>query len=535
MNEPPRIGGLSEVYSCSDLEEGGVRVALKLLKDLPEKNEILQLLFEREVTALRELKHQNIVQLRDAGVDSESGRYFLALEWVPNDLLTWLAGRDLAADEVLRQVGLPVLRALAFAQERKVVHRDVKPSNVLVTDQGVPKLADFGISKLKTSLADSSHTLANYSSYPFAPPEQESKSSFSRDVFGFGVFLLACLSKSSIASYDDFAGALDSLDASFELVDIIESCIALEASARPRSAPELLLQIERIVNGVAADSRPSLTISLDLKRSTQQRIVQEEGLQEAEVGALVLRELSDAPSMRPLLAEGEDPAVFGDSWFGESRHFFLYGDEWSFRAIAEENEPRLAVISAARVGAVENDNRRDRHLVLEGIRFTVDAPLNYEAARSEIRSLVERVYAHEGMRHGERTAYERQRLFDQWGRQLDAREAAEEDREDRIPVQFKDQNGYRMTFTLVDEELDFEGLQRSFLDERGRFIAKGTIDSVNDGQVLLYVDRLPSRTVPHSGYLALDMGASRAKLNRERDALSKARFGASGLANASLP
>lgn len=38
MNEPPRIGGLSEVYSCSDLEEGGVRVALKLLKDLPEKN-----------------------------------------------------------------------------------------------------------------------------------------------------------------------------------------------------------------------------------------------------------------------------------------------------------------------------------------------------------------------------------------------------------------------------------------------------------------------------------------------------------------
>ena len=148
LNEPARIGGLSEVLACSDLEDGGARVALKLLKDLPDRNETLQLLFEREVSALRELKHNNIVRLRDAGIDSDTGRYFLALEWVPNELGSWLDGRDLPPDEVVREVGLPVLRALAFAHERKIVHRDVKPSNVLVTDDGVPKLADFGISKI---------------------------------------------------------------------------------------------------------------------------------------------------------------------------------------------------------------------------------------------------------------------------------------------------------------------------------------------------------------------------------------------------
>ena len=79
LNEPARIGGLSEVLACSDLEDGGARVALKLLKDLPDRNETLQLLFEREVSALRELKHNNIVRLRDAGIDSDTGRYFLAL------------------------------------------------------------------------------------------------------------------------------------------------------------------------------------------------------------------------------------------------------------------------------------------------------------------------------------------------------------------------------------------------------------------------------------------------------------------------
>ena len=536
LNEPARVGGLSEVLACSDLEDGGARIALKLLKDLPDRNETLQLLFDREVSALRELKHDNIVRLRDAGIDSDTGRYYLALEWVPNELGNWLKGRDLTPDEVVRQVGLPVLRALAFAHERKIVHRDVKPSNVLVTDEGVPKLADFGISKIKTSLSDNSHTLANYSSYPFAPPESESKSSFSRDVFGFGVFLLACLSKSPVESYDDFAGVLDSLDASLELLDIIESCTSLEVGNRPRSAPELLLRLERLVNREDADGRASLTISLDIKQSTRTKILKEEDLPESEVGSFILRELSDAPSLRPLLGDGEDPVVFADSWFGDTRHFFLYGEEWSFRVVADEREPRLAIISCARVGAVENDSRRDRHLVLDDIRFTVDAPLNYDSARSDVRALVERAFAHEGMRHGERTAQERARLFDQWSKQLDAREAVEEEREDRISVRFKSQNGYRLTLSLVDEAIeDVAGLQRALLDDRGRFVARGTIDAVQDGEVVLYVERLPSRTVPHVGYLALDMGASRVKLNREREALARVRFGASGLVNVSLP
>ncbi|MBK6856878.1 MAG: hypothetical protein IPG97_10120 [Microthrixaceae bacterium] len=128
-----------------------------------------------------------------------------------------------------------------------------------------------------------------------------------------------------------------------------------------------------------------------MKQSTRAKILKEEDLPESEVGSLILRELSDAPSLRPLLEDGEDAAVFADSWFGDTRHFFLYGDEWSFRVVADEREPRLAIISGARVGAVENDSRRDRHLVLDDVRFTVNAPLNYDSARSDIRALVERL------------------------------------------------------------------------------------------------------------------------------------------------
>jgi serine/threonine protein kinase len=277
LKEPTREGGLADVLACSDIEDGGQRVAVKLLKDLPHKDETLRLLFDREVAALRELRHDNIVLLRDAGIDDETGRYYLALEWVPHGLPSWLAAHPPATTEdFLDQVALPVLRALAFAHERKVIHRDVKPANVLVTDDGTPKLADFGISKMKTSLSEGSHTLAAYSSRPYAPPESESKSSFSRDVFAYGVFLLACLTKGAIEGYDDFPAALDGLEADLELVDLIEACVSLDPVDRPRSAPELLLRIEAIQRRHRVEERRVRTISLDLLGATRRRIMEEE-------------------------------------------------------------------------------------------------------------------------------------------------------------------------------------------------------------------------------------------------------------------
>lgn len=536
LKEPPREGGLADVLACTDLEQGGQRVAVKLLKNLPDKDETLQLLFEREVSALQELRHENIVHLQEAGIDEESGRYFLALEWVPHDLPGWLAAHPPAStEEFLEQVGLPILRALSFAHERKVVHRDVKPSNVLVTDDGTPKLADFGISKIKTSLSEGGHTLAAYSSRPYAPPEAESKSSFSRDVFAFGVFLLACLTKGPIEGYEDFAPALDALEADLELIDLVESCVSLDPSDRPRSAPELLLRLEAVQRRHRAEEQRIRTISLDLSGGAKRRIMEEEQIPEAGVRDLVLRELADAPSLRPLLDTGETATVFDGPWFGEARHLFLFGDEWSFRAVAEGEGPRLTVIGAARIGAIETDLERERHLVLDNVRFTLDPPLNYATARDEIRQLVEESFAHEGIRHGERRAKERARLFEQWGRQLDAREGADEEREDRVSVVVKGQDGYRLTLAPTEEPPDLEGQQRVLLDGRGRYIARGAVDLGSEGELTLYLERLPTRPIPSAGFLALDTGASRSKLFRERDALARVRFGSSGLVSVALP
>lgn len=534
--EAPRQGGLADVLPCADIEDGGERVALKLLKPLPDEDDTLRLLFEREVAALRELRHDNIVLLHDAGIDDDTGRYFLALDWVPHDLPSWLNTHPPAStQEFVDQIGLPVLRALAFAHERQVIHRDLKPENVLVADDGTPKLADFGISKIKTSLADSSHTLAAYSSRPYAPPESESKSSYSRDVFAFGVFVLSCLTKRAIEDYSDFAPALDEIEATLDLVDLLESCVSLDARDRPRSAPELLLRLEGILRRQRADQRVVRSVSLSLSQSARRRILEVEGIPEADVPQFVLRELADTPSIRPLLDDGESPSIFDGPWLGESRHLYLYGDEWSFRVVAEAQEPRLNVIGAAKVGAVDTDLGRERHLVLDSVTFSMESPLNYASARDVIRELVEEAYTYEGVRQTERRAKERARLFEQWSRQLDAREAADEEREDRLPVVVNGLSGYRLHLSRVEDGDDLDGQQRVLLDQRGRFVARGAVDIGTDGDAVLYLDRLPSRTVPASGFLALDTGASRTKLYRERDALSRVRFGSSGLATVALP
>jgi serine/threonine protein kinase len=527
---------LAEVFAASDLDDGGSRVAVKLLKPLPEKDKTLQLLFEREVSALRELRHPNIVSLKDAGTDPDTGRYYVTLQWVEHPLYSWLKSHPpVSAEAFIDLIAHPVLKALAFAHERNVIHRDIKPSNVLITEDGTPKIADFGISKIKTSLVESEHTLANYSSLPYAPPESESKSSFSRDVFGFGVFVLACLSPSPIEDYDDFPAALDELEADMELVDMLERCVSLSVTERPRTAPELLLRLEAYLRRKQADERRSRNISLDLKASVIRRVADDEEIPAGAVPDLVKRELADSPSLHPLLAEGETSNLFDDPWLGGSRAFFLYGDEWSFRLVAEEESPRLAVVGAQRIGSIDTDRWRDRHLVPTDVRWTLEPPLNYAIAREDIRSLIDEAFAFEGLRAGEQRGQERARLFEQWNNQLEARVAALEESENRLPVSVQSADNHLISLSLRDTSPDIEGEQRVLLDDRGRFLAKGTIDVSRDENAVIYLERPPTRPISSAKFLAIDMRAEQAKIRKERDALSRVRFGSSGLGSVALP
>ena len=121
-------------------------VALKILSPRLAKNEVFVARFTREGRSASKLAHPNVVRIVDAG--ESDGLYYLAMEYVDGQSAKQLLKSEgrLPAEEVLK-VGRQMADALAHAESLGLVHRDVKPANILLTTEGVAKLADFGLAR----------------------------------------------------------------------------------------------------------------------------------------------------------------------------------------------------------------------------------------------------------------------------------------------------------------------------------------------------------------------------------------------------
>jgi serine/threonine protein kinase len=135
-------GGMGEVYRARDTSLHR-DVALKFMLQAPQRDSADHDRFLREARALGALNHPNIVTIHEIG--DAAGVPFLVLEWVGGGSL-----RDrrvvspMPPDDFLK-IALPIADALAAAHAQGIVHRDVKPANVLVTEDDRVKLADFGL------------------------------------------------------------------------------------------------------------------------------------------------------------------------------------------------------------------------------------------------------------------------------------------------------------------------------------------------------------------------------------------------------
>ncbi len=101
--------------------------------------------FEREAKSLAKLSHPNIVGVLDYG-EHENTPY-LVLEYLSGGILKQKLGTPIPWQDAIRTL-LPIIHALDHAHEQKIIHRDVKPSNILLTEKGLPMLTDFGIAKM---------------------------------------------------------------------------------------------------------------------------------------------------------------------------------------------------------------------------------------------------------------------------------------------------------------------------------------------------------------------------------------------------
>ena len=137
-------GGMATVYKAHDSRLGR-NVAIKVIASDTQGSQRFLKRFQQEARALANLNHPNIVQVLDFG--EEEGVPFLVMDYLPGGTLKDRLGKPLGWQEAAGFLA-PVARALAYAHERKIIHRDVKPSNILFDTKGQPVLTDFGIAKV---------------------------------------------------------------------------------------------------------------------------------------------------------------------------------------------------------------------------------------------------------------------------------------------------------------------------------------------------------------------------------------------------
>jgi eukaryotic-like serine/threonine-protein kinase len=148
--KPLGSGGMADVYLAHDniLDRD---VALKVMSTRYASDEEFVERFKREAQSAAALSHPNIVSIFDRGA-SEDGTYYIAMEYLPGGTLKdRIMGKGALPARTAAAVALQIAEALRAAHERGVIHRDIKPHNILITESGDVKVTDFGIARAASS------------------------------------------------------------------------------------------------------------------------------------------------------------------------------------------------------------------------------------------------------------------------------------------------------------------------------------------------------------------------------------------------
>jgi serine/threonine-protein kinase len=265
-------GGMANVYLAED-QELGRRVAIKILNDRHANDEQFVERFRREAKNAAALSHPNVVSIYDRG-DAE-GTYYIAMEYLDGrSLKELIVSRGPAPVNVSIEYARQILSALRFAHRHGIVHRDIKPHNVLVDAEGRVKVTDFGIARAGASQMTEAGSIVGTAQY--LSPEQARGSGVDQrsDLYSLGIVLYELVTGTVPFSGDTPVEiAMKHLsqtpeppsvrrpDLPRELDLVVMRALAKNPDDRYQSAEEMDADLERVARGaaVSAETEESAT------------------------------------------------------------------------------------------------------------------------------------------------------------------------------------------------------------------------------------------------------------------------------------
>jgi eukaryotic-like serine/threonine-protein kinase len=266
-------GGMGIVYRA-ERDDGKFeqRVAIKVVSGGLNTPSLLDR-FQREYRILASLEHPNIARLLDAGT-TEDGLPYFVMEFVEGRSIDrFCAERKLSVAARMR-LFLQVCDAIQFAHQKLIVHRDLKPDNILVTEQGVPKLLDFGIAKVLSEVPGRNEATVVAMTPSYASPEQVRGEAIgtATDIYSLGCVLYKILTGEAphqlqgkspaesvrwICEQEPRTPSVANRALGPDEDNILEMAMRKEADGRYRSVDQFAADIRRYLNNEPVLARPA--------------------------------------------------------------------------------------------------------------------------------------------------------------------------------------------------------------------------------------------------------------------------------------
>lgn len=185
-------GGMANVYLAQDtiLDR---KVAIKVLRGDLENNEKFIRRFQREAKSVSDLSHPNVVEVYDVG--EEDGQHYIVMEYIDGRTLKQLINKrgSLTVAEVI-DIMTQLTDGLSAAHEAYIIHRDIKPQNIMILDDGLIKITDFGIA-MTLNATQLTQTNSVMGSVHYLPPEQASgqTATTKSDIYSAGILMYELL------------------------------------------------------------------------------------------------------------------------------------------------------------------------------------------------------------------------------------------------------------------------------------------------------------------------------------------------------